>query len=115
MILPLQPSGAWPDPSHDNTLPASPVGCQSVLPPGTLFFPGDPGRGPDCDDASVAAQLDEIQLVSTKDDACVSPITYLEARRFTTFDPRARRALDRQLQHVDSRILKLRPQFAPPR
>jgi hypothetical protein len=79
------------------------------------FRPGDPGRGPELDETSVAARFDQIQLVSTRDEACISPIVYGEGKRTTSFDPRVREALDRQLRPVDPRILALRPQFAPAR
>jgi hypothetical protein len=84
-------------------------------PVGQWVFAGLRASGPDNDDPFVVAQLHPIRLVSTKDGSCVSPITYLEARRSTVFGPRTRSALDRQLNKIDSRILKLRPQFAPAR
>ena len=36
MMFPLQPFGAWAEPAQDRTLFASPVGCQSSLPAGTI-------------------------------------------------------------------------------
>jgi hypothetical protein len=63
-------------------------------------------------DLSVTARLNEIRLVSTEDDACVSPMAYLEAKRTTVLDPVTRQSLDPQLTRVNPAILKLRPRFA---
>jgi hypothetical protein len=37
MTFPLHPFGAGPEPDHDKTLFASPVGCQAVLFAGTTW------------------------------------------------------------------------------
>jgi hypothetical protein len=74
---------------------------------------GLPAPAPDNDAPLVVAQLHPIRLVSTKDESCVSPITYLEARRSSVLGRRTRTALDRQLKRIDSKILTLRPKFAP--
>ena len=65
-------------------------------------------------DISVTARLNEIRLVSTEDEACVSPLAYLEAKRTTVLDPVTRQSLDPQLKRIDPAILKLRPRFALP-
>jgi len=57
-------------------------------------------------------RLNEIQLVSTEDEACVSPLAYLEAKRTTVLDPVTRQSLDPQLKRIDPAILKLRPRSA---
>jgi len=59
----------------------------------------------------VTAQLNDIRLVSSEGEGCISPIAYLEAKRTTRLTPETRRALDPQLESVD---LTLRPRFAPP-
>jgi hypothetical protein len=74
-----------------------------------------PGRTPESglSDGLIAARLESIRVISARDYACISPITYLEARRTTRFQSRTRRLLDDQLKAVDTRILKRRPRFAP--
>jgi hypothetical protein len=64
--------------------------------------------------ASVTSQFNEIRLVSSTDQACISPIAYLEAKRTTVFDSGTRKSLDAQLARVAPAILTLRPVFAPP-
>jgi len=65
-------------------------------------------------DAAVTARLNEIRLVSSEGEGCISPIAYLEAQRTMRLAPETRRALDAQLGSVDPTVLTLRPRFAPP-
>ena len=62
--------------------------------------------------ASVRARLNEIAVVSSEDDGCISPIAYLEAKRTTVLNPLTRQTLDRQLEGIDPAMLQLRPRFA---
>jgi hypothetical protein len=66
------------------------------------------------DSASVVAQLDEIRIVSSDVDSCISPIAYVEAKRTTAFTTNTRQTLDAQLRTIDRAIVTLRPRFAPP-
>jgi hypothetical protein len=63
---------------------------------------------------SMTARLNEIRFVSTADDACVSPLAYLEAKRTLVLGPVTNQSLDSQLKGIDQAILKLRPRFALP-
>jgi hypothetical protein len=65
------------------------------------------------DAALVSARLNEIKLVSSEAESCISPIAYLEARRADALAPATRRALDEQLAAIDPVIATLRPRFAP--
>ena len=67
-------------------------------------FSGFMPRGPEGGDISVTARLNEIRLVSTEDQPCVSPLPYLEAKRTTVVNPVTRQSLDRQLRRVDTAI-----------
>jgi hypothetical protein len=63
-------------------------------------------------DISMTARLNEIRLVSTQEDGCVSPMAYMEAKRTTVLDPVTALSLDPQLKRIDKAILKLRPRFS---
>ncbi len=78
-------------------------------------FAGLPRHSVDSRAVSVTARLNQIVVVSSEDDGCISPIAYLEAKRTTVLNPVTRRALDRQLDRVNPAILNLQPRFAPPR
>lgn len=73
-------------------------------------FSGPPRSGAEI---SFSARLNEIRIVSTDNDRCISPISYLEAERTTGLSPATKQALEPQLRNVDSRIKTLRPRFAP--
>jgi hypothetical protein len=64
-------------------------------------------------EAAVTARLNEIRVVSSEGEGCISPITYLEAQRTIRLAPETRRALDAQLRSVDPTVLTLRPRFVP--
>jgi hypothetical protein len=65
-------------------------------------------------DVSVSARLNDIQLVTAADTACVSPMAYLEATRTGAIDAATKRSVDRQLDTIDPTVLKLRPRFVLP-
>ncbi len=77
-------------------------------------FAGLRRRSFDSGAVSVTARLNQVVVVSSEYDGCISPIAYLEAKRTTVLNPVTRRALDRQLDRVNPAILRLRPRFAPP-
>jgi hypothetical protein len=77
-------------------------------------FGGFQPSGLDGGEISVTVRLDEIRLVSTEGEGCVSPMAYLEAQRTTVLDAVTRQSLDPQLRRIDPAILKLRPRFALP-
>ena len=76
-------------------------------------FSGFRPDGVDSGETSVTARLNQIRLVSSEGEGCLSPITYLEAKRTTIVNPSTVRVLDPQLKRIDRAILKLRPRFAP--
>jgi len=63
---------------------------------------------------AVRADLGPIRVVSTRDENCLAPLAYVEARRSAVLTAATRRRLDPQLTHVDPAILTLRLRFAPP-
>jgi hypothetical protein len=65
------------------------------------------------DETSVTARLNEVRVVTSERDGCISPMTYLEAKRTSVPGPATRRSLDPQLEKIDPTILKVRPRFAP--
>jgi hypothetical protein len=78
------------------------------------MFPGLDPTSRSTTEAQVAVRLRPIRLVSTTTEPhCVSPVTYLEARRTHALDARTVRRLDPQLKGLRNEILKVRPRFAP--
>jgi hypothetical protein len=63
--------------------------------------------------SSVTARLNSIRVVSTVAYGCVSPVTYMEARRMGVVTSETQRALNPQLNRIDPTVLKVRPRFAP--
>ncbi len=76
-------------------------------------FAGLRRRSLDSGAVSVTARLNQIVVVSSEEEGCISPIAYLEAKRARVLNPVTRRALDLQLDRVNPAILRLRPRFAP--
>ena len=62
---------------------------------------------------AVRADLRSIRVVSTREESCLSPLAYAEARRSAVLSAATRRRLDPQLLRIDSAIRTLSPQFAP--
>ena len=54
-------------------------------------------------DVSVTVRFDEITFVSVEDNSCVSPLSYMEARRRGELDSSTTRSLDPQLERVELR------------
>jgi hypothetical protein len=76
-------------------------------------FAGFQPSGVENDETSVTARLNQVRVVSSERDGCISPMAYLEAKRTRVPDPATRRSLDPQLKKIDPAILKVRPRFAP--
>jgi len=62
-------------------------------------------------EASVDIRLNAIKFLASADQACVSPMAYLEARRTGAIDAATQQSIDRQIKTIDPAVLTLRPRF----
>jgi hypothetical protein len=79
---------------------------------GQWIFRG-PRSEPGPAELDVTAQLNRVRVVSSDNYGCVSPISYLEARRMHALSAATIRSLDRQLTKSAPGALKVRPRFRP--